>query len=509
MNTDDRQGNLLLQAHELLKLVEEHRSDYDPDTLQRVRLATAVILGSNPHRADFQDALDLLKELHPELLLEQRSPSPLSEAFPGGHGQFPNNPLVAAGMQAIWKGGRKARQLQGGWSESEGGRVTYQHHGNRGGRIIVYPDLMRNALDSLPTTQMLWSFVENLNPYTGDVALAVLAQLVEPSQGDRPKYPLLQPVRITASAILHYKGIQRWGLERRLQEERIAREMEHLRALTFDVEQFPMFNPDTGKRDRGCWQGDRLFDIVKVEHVQETLFGESEVVQVAWLVRAGHWAYWWLNAHGRVYLARMARALLELDHQGTAMAKKLGQRLVLLAGAIPEFQKLRIDRLLEDVGELPEPSLRDKKWAGRIRERFDAALVALQQAGILARVEWPDGSGPGDPDRNKGWVQDWLARCVHITMPSTAPPSPPRSLPVPSSYRPRKKTSLEQRIEGTNIRTARMERGMGQQCLADHLGISRKHLSELENDKKLPSRNLDRKIRQWLEGPSRDPSEGM
>lgn len=501
MSATDNHNDPFLHALEFLKLVEEHKHDYDPDTLQRVRQATSVILGSDPCNEDFKSALAILQHLHPDFSPEPSNPTSPPEAFPRGHGQFPNNPLIAAGMQAIWKGGKKARHLQGGWSESEGGRVTYQHLGGRGGRILVYPNLVHSAADSLPTTQALWSFVENLNPFTGDVALAVLAQLVEPSQGDRPKYPLLQPVRITADAILRYKGIQRWGLERRLQEERVAKEMEYLRSLTFDVESFPTFNPETGRRDQGCWEGDRLFDIVKVERIQETFFGESEVVQVAWLVRAGHWAYWWLNPQGRVYLARMARVLLELDHQGTAMAKKLGQRLILLAGAIREFQKLCIDRLLEDVGELPEPSLRDKKWAGRIRDRFDTALLALQEANIIATVQWPDGSGPEDPDRSKGWVQKWLTSCVHITMPSSAPPPAPRQLPAPPCHYARKKARLnpEQRIEGTAIRAARQARGLGQQALADLLTISRKHLSDLENDKKLPSRELAKKIHGWLE----------
>ena len=53
--------------------------------------------------------------------------------------------------------------------------------------------------------------------------------------GRKPQAPLLEPVRITADAILQYKGIRRWGMEHRLLHERIVTEMEHLRSLHFDV----------------------------------------------------------------------------------------------------------------------------------------------------------------------------------------------------------------------------------------------------------------------------------
>jgi DNA-binding XRE family transcriptional regulator len=376
----------------------------------------------------------------------------------------------------------------------------------QGGRVLVYPNLTHSASDPLPTTEALWAFVESLNPFTADVALAVLAQMVEPSTGDRPKYPLLQPVRITANAILRYKGIQRYGAERRLLEHRVYEEMERLRGLTFDVERVKAYDAGTDRwpKEGASWEGDRLFDIVKVEKWQETLIGgERQRIEVAWSVRAGQWAYWWLNAQGRVYVSRMARVLLELDHRenrpAAVMAKKIGQLLALWRAS--ETLERRIDGLLQDIGELPEPQKRDKDWAGRTRDRFDEAMLTLQEAGVFVNVEWPDGYGPGDKDRSKGWVAGWLAAKVRITLPSTAPelPEPPPKLPAPKRKRRAKQPAKVQLLDGSAIRRARTERGWTQQDLARHLGIAPAYLSQIESGKRLPSKELAGKLKVWLE----------
>lgn len=436
-------------------------------------------------------------------------------AFSGITGKLPNNPLIAAGLGAIWKGGPRARTLVGGWSETENGNPIYQHAGGRGGRILIYPNLPRNAASPLPAAEALWNFVESLNPFTSDVALAVLAQLCEPSMGNKPKYPLLESVRISSDAILRYKGIQRWGLERQLLQERVFEEMERLRTLHFNVEKYPARNPKTGKwePEGASWQGDRLFDIVKVEQYQKSLHGDREQIEVSWLVRAGQWAYWWLNAQGRVWIARMARVLLELDHRETrgsaVMAKKIGQRITLLDGTLQPgtLSPLRIDHLLESVGELLSPEKRDKNWAGRTRERFDEAMLKLQEVGVFGRVEWPDGCTPGDLDRNKGWVEKWLAARVQITLPEAPPELPkdkPPALPLPrrqrkSQPRPRKPIA-EQQVDGPAIRQARMERGWSQEALARYLDISTPYLSQVENGKRLPSKALVGRIYAWLKG---------
>jgi DNA-binding XRE family transcriptional regulator len=305
-------------------------------------------------------------------------------------------------------------------------------------------------------------------------------------------HPLLEPVRITTDAILRYKGIQRWGIERGDLDQRLFEEMEKLRVLTFDVEQFPTVSPRTKRAEAGAWQGDRLFDIVKVERYEHP---SGKRIEVAWSVRAGQWAYYWLNAQGRVYLARMAKALLELDHQGTALSKKLGQRIVLLANAVSQLRNLRIDGLLEDVGELPSPERRHRNWAGRMRERFDEAMLELQKAGIFTHVVWPDGHGPGDARRHKGWTEDWLRSHVQISLPEISKiagdVAPVRREAVASVAKPTE-------LKGERLRQFRCKLGWKQNRLADHLSISRKHLSQIENDRCVASAELDGKISAWF-----------
>lgn len=485
------------RALHLLELVQSQHEAGDPAAVA-VMIEEAIDAlhacgGTDNASEEVQQAIALLQRAGTRVSQQIAQPP---DAFPNAEGRVPSNPLVAAGMAAIWKGGKRARQLQGGWTQSDSGQLSYRHKGAVGGHIVVYPNLVQSAEDALPTTHALWSFVEGLNPFTGDVALAVLAQMVEPTQGHKTQYPLLEPVRITTDAVLRYKGIQRWGTGRRLLEERIADEMERLRSLTFDVQQLPALNPCTGRRQRGTWSGDRLFDIVRVERFQETMFGESELVHVAWLVRAGQWAHWWLNADGRVYLARMARVLLELDHQGTAMAKKIGQRILLQAGTDTTEQQLVVGRLLEDIGELPAANQRDRNWAGRTRERFDQALQQLLDAAVLDEVRWRRGV---DCERVRGWVDEWLDETVSLRMAQT-PPHCQRALPpAPGGSRPRRPVVECQRVDGDQLVRARKALGWKQDRLAGFLGVSRKHLSTIENGRMLPSTDLGERIQLWLQ----------
>ena len=450
---------------------------------------------------------------------EARRPVPkvsrVADAFLGGVARFPNNPVIAAGFEAIYKGGKRARLLQGGWGQSEGGQLHYIHAGNKTGRILVHPDLLRKLEVPSTNTEPPWRFVEGLNPFTADVALAVLAQMCEPTAGDRPKHPLLQPVRITADTILHYKGIRRRGMERRILRKKVHDEMERLRRLNLNVESFTTFNPSTRRSERVSWEGDRLFDIVRVEVIPETFEGETTNIEVAWLVRAGQWAYWWFSRESRMWVGKMARALLELDHRenrGPAvLAKKVGQKVLFLYHALREQNplKLNIGNLLEDIGELPISEARKHNWAGRTRENFERALTILgpgdslvKGINIFARVDWPDGHGLDDTDRFKGWVDKWLSANILITLPSSTSALPSEKYEVSrKTKRLRKKMSASaDEIVGPSIREARLksESFLTQKLLATNLGISTTYLSQIETGKRQPSRALMVKLREFV-----------
>ncbi|NWJ98054.1 MAG: helix-turn-helix domain-containing protein [Chloroflexi bacterium] len=498
----------------------------------------------------YQAASDItqsLEKLGPGKAIVRQVPN----AFLNGYGEMPNNPLIAAGIEAIFKGGKNARILQNGWSDSENDRPIYQHRGSKGGRIIVYPNPTNHHTDPLLTNESLWEFVESLNVFTSDVVLAVLAQLCEPSTGDKPKHPMLESVRITSDAILSYKGIQRWGTDRQELRKRVHDEMEKLRSLYFDVEKFPASDPTTKRwESKGVsWEGDRFFDIVKVEVYQNYIpkdgkKGEIEQIELSWLVRAGQWAYWWLNAQGRVWMGRIAHAIIELDHRevrsSEVLAKKLGQRLMLLLYAIRTTStlELKIGNLLEDVGELVTLENRDKNWAPRTRDRFDEAILKLKEIGVFSDVTWPLGYGPGDSDRGKGWVEKWLASSIKIsfaenllstsmtnneqlTRPKVRPvePSVERSTEGSTEVaklkrgRPKSQESATTRMDGTldgsAIRQARIEWAWSQEDLAKHLDISRTYLSQIEMGKRKPSKELTLKLNKWWAKTVQSVGEGV
>ncbi|MBM3488030.1 MAG: hypothetical protein FJX67_15585, partial [Alphaproteobacteria bacterium] len=164
--------------------------------------------------------------------------------------------------------------------------------------------------------------------------------------------------------------------------------------------------------------GDRLFDVVTRAPVAS---GASR--RVGWLVRTGHWDYWWLNHDGRVWAGAFPVAALRLDGRATrgqaALAKRIAYHTLMLAWFVGSGgQVIRtIGRLLADVGALPQEGARGGHWAGRVRDRFDEALMTLCDIGVVGDARWIDGHGPGDPDRARGYVERWLAARVVIKLP--------------------------------------------------------------------------------------------
>ena len=201
----------------------------------------------------------------------------------------------------------------------------------------------------------LWEKVEGLSPFTADIALAALGALGDPRQGEKPKYPLMEPVLLTTARILEYKGIQKWGSDRRVLEQRVEREMNTLRALSVEVENIPHWDK---KKPAITIKNCKLFDVVDVYRYQHELFdGGTMEIQVGWSVRAGQWAHYWFNEQGRVWLSSMSRALLELDHRGVrgadVMAKSIGVMVLAVPGGTAHMNgpiTRRVERCLADIG---------------------------------------------------------------------------------------------------------------------------------------------------------------
>lgn len=449
-----------------------------------------VMLCLTPEQVQAQqlavDILDALLNLRNAEESRPAAPPVIPDAFPGDLGKVPNNPLIACALEAIRKTGPRAFRLQHGWRLDERGRPVFEFQPSYEKRITVYLEPPRSAKDPGEWSKDL---IEKNSPgLVGDVALAMLAQLCEPSVGDTPKYPLLEMVRTSPDAILGYKGIRRYGAERCELRHRIVKAAELLRALRFDVERWPISDPKTNKlsKDGARWTGDRFLDIVEAARNGEILF---------WSVRAGHWAYWFLHPTARVWLAKMSRVLLEFDQRGAELiAKKMGQYVIFLAQALKWTEKeLRIDSLLTAIGELPVPEHRDEHWAGRTRDRLEAALELLKTHGVIADYHF---LGVRDPDDHaRGWVAPWLVDKLQMILPEAAPElSVTAYKKLGAGKRPRRGRV---QFDGAALRRLRIGRNWPQTELAKKLKITRPYLSYIESGKRFPSKQLQARIEAW------------
>jgi len=66
------------------------------------------------------------------------------------------------------------------------------------------------------------------------------------------------------------------------------------------------------------------------------------------------------------------------------------------------------------------------------------------------------------------------------------------------SRKARRKPKKEDPFDGTVLRSARQQKNITQEELAQYLGITRKQLSLIENNKVKPSAGTLKKIRKWL-----------
>jgi len=241
--------------------------------------------------------------------------------------------------------------------------------------------------------------------------------------------------------------------------------------------------------------GDRLFDIVRLEKYQYGLLGDRDVVETAWSVRAGQWARYFFNAETRIWVSRMAKALLEMGHGKATLGKKIGQHIFMIRGMAKrgEPMPIVIGNLLRDVGELPEPEMRPKNWAARTRDRFESGLLSLLDNKLLDGIEWPARFKPGEAAKGV-WVDRWLESKILIWMPAVAPETEP-VLPLPTRTRLIRDDQL---VDVEALKSARDSLGWTQERLAGHFKISRTYLSQIENGKRLPSKRLSFKITEFV-----------
>jgi hypothetical protein len=400
------------------------------------------------------------------------------DVFLDGAGTVAVNPLTSAAIRALMNAGHAAKGHLGGWHADENGQPLYRHFGKRAGEIRIRID----AADEPDIGADGWEILEGVSPFTLDVTLALLAQLCDPRTRDRTKWPMSYPAAVSASRILRYKGITRWGNDRDELFQRIDEEIRRLHTLRFDLIGFPAWDSSVSRWNQAgvSVNGVRLIEAVESD--------SASARDRVWLVRLGPWTEWWLNSQAKVWTGPLPKALIEFDHRknrGTeVLAKKIGIDAQMLWCAIRSRAHIerRVESLLEDIGELPPPESRNAHWAGRLRDRFDEALLSLKERGLVDNVVWSDRFAPGSCDRNKGWVEPWLASKITLVRPADLF-GPVDEKRVRKTVNRRRRAAQATAPGAGDLRHARLRLGLSQISVAQALGVSASYLSQMETGK--------------------------
>lgn len=418
---------------------------------------------------------------------------------------LPSNPPVHAALRGIMAAGPHFLK-KGFWTlRPEAQTAEYKIPFAGGGIVTLWVDPKVDAERAVWSMEQIGDHLESYSALTFDVALCFLSCLADTSA------PMLKTVEIGADDIIKQKKVEAWGRNRDALEVAIEKEVEILRRQKMEVDRMPGYDPQTGNYNKSgfSWRGDRLFDIVEVTEYQRTLSGEKEPVAVRWRIRAGQWAEYFLNPQGRRWVCTMARVALELSHRGDRrvdnLAKKIAGHVAMNGFREGKGQPLEwtLETLFSNIGE----NLEQERDPGRVREAFENAVGLLKDKGVFKTVEFSPGYAE-DTDRSRGWVKRWLKYKVTFTLPDVTELEQElesqkleqmarAALPRRKKRGPRRRR--EELVNGATLRRERTARYIRQEDLAHQLGITRKHLSQIENGKALPSHELTRQIKKWLD----------
>lgn len=426
--------------------------------------------------------------------------SSIPNAFLDGVGTIPVNPLVATAVGALLNAGPSASARLGGWQADERGAPVYRQFGKKAGEIRAY-----FAVDGATADADAWTMVSEAGVLTLDILVSLLAQLCDPRTRDRTKYPVGEPAALSASKIMRYKNLSLWAANRAQFVERIAQEIRCLESLRFDLVGVPVWDPSRQRWNPSgvTVKGIRLFEIGEAE-VAGSSAADGSPKDRAWLVRFGMWTQWWLNTTGKVWTGSIPKEVVELDHRSNRgielLAKKIALNSFVLWNAIRSRAAVerRVENLLEDIGELPASGDRTGHWAGRMRDRFDEALLLLRERGVVDDVQWNDRFAPGAADRSKGWVEPWLASKVLLQRPSWLFGGP-NDESVPKSGAARTRSSRADAARSAiDLRANRVRYRITQSDLADALGVSPSLLSQIETGQNRLSTQLHQRAERFF-----------
>jgi hypothetical protein len=286
----------------------------------------------------------------------------------------PDHPSVRAMLRALMAAGPGAQER--GWRHGEREAYVVARAGLEAVRIGLRGD----------SAEMAWDEVCRVTPLALDVLTVLLGRFASGAYA---------PFLLCAAEILEAKGCRRWGGERCALEEQIAGELVRLGRLCLGAAHEPVFDVAP--------VGDRM-----------TSFFVTLNPTLCELWRAAP-------------VRRLNGQILQFDHRlnrgPDVLAKKLGLNFS-LAGAEGRPFVRRVRAVLKGVGVAPDPACGAGR-RGRIADRFEEAVLRLQECGLFTVKYRRADDRLALDDRVKGWVGRWLGMELVIEpRPLPAPPHP-------------------------------------------------------------------------------------
>jgi len=229
-----------------------------------------------------------------------------------------------------------------------------------------------------------WEIVCRSSPLALDVASLLLAM--------RAPTVRLAPRLVRAAEVLDAKGCRRWGSERRGLESQLVAELEMLAALRFGPGREP------------------LFPLLPLGGPGSDFVYEP--------------AQWLQRLFSEAPIRLLDRRILDFDHRANrgadVLAKKLAIHLSFSTGA-RGMAAHTVGALVNALGLTTEEVASRRGRGGRLADRFDEALLRLEECGLF-KVRYR-GDAHAAEGRTKGWVRDWLRREVTATALGRSPAS--------------------------------------------------------------------------------------
>ena len=413
--------------------------------------------------------------------------SPMSvDAFPGGVGRIPNNPVVFAVISAIWAGDER-------WGRGHNDEHVYVHRGRSGNsRVTIRTDHARETgEDGQDTAPEVSSPFE---PMDADVLVAVLVELGHAVEKRSDFDPRTDTVTISAESLYRLLGRRpRHGEERRQLLESIQASLDRLSSISAEVRDYYLSNEPVVLEDTA---------VLRVIEQRTRPYSDGRPVDVEWKLKAGGWVAPWLTAD-RKWLASVPQRLLQMDARRTRpeehLARKIGLRLLLLARVTKTRPlRIRVRNLLRDVGEMPgdDELAHDRQWRKAVVDRTNDALQKLVDEGILdVDVRWDSLADPNaSTQRVRGFLERWLDSAPEFYLHEDLDP---RRGSLPKQLGPRPSPAAPVTL-GERLALARQEAELTQEVLAAKLGMSAGWLSQIERGSVRPSTAAAERMEAWL-----------